>query len=249
MNARRMLPVAAIGAVIAIAATQALTRGDTRGGGPDVLAAASLAAVAAEVDPRAGVRAAGSDRLAFQIEHGISADVFLSADPGISGRLHQAGHIGRPVAIAGNRLVMIVPVENPAGIARAEDLATPGIRLIVGTPSVPVGAYARQALARMGLVAALDNVASEEPDPGGIVAKVALGEVDAGIVYATDAASAGRRVTAIPVPDVAQPAIIYTAAVPVRADDPDRGRAFIARMRSGDGQRVLRAKGFTVPTR
>jgi molybdate transport system substrate-binding protein len=244
-----VLLIVAVVAVAALAVAVALVgRGDGAADGVDVLSAASLAEAAAEIDPRARVQAAGSDQLAFQIENGIRADVFLSADAAIARRLHDAGHLTRPVAVAGNRLVLIVPAGNPAAIAAPSDLARPGTRLVLGTPSVPVGGYARRALADLGLDAAIANVVSEEPDVRGVVAKVALGEADAGIVYSTDAAVAATRVDTIPIPDAAQPAITYAAGVLTASPTPDRGNAFIARMRSPGGRAILAAHGFTVPS-
>jgi molybdate transport system substrate-binding protein len=245
---RRLLLIAAVVAVAVLTIALATTRGGgAPAGGAQVLAAASVADAVADADPRARVQAGGSDQLAFQVENGITADVIVSADAAITRRLHDEGHAGRPVPVAGNRLVVITPAENPAGITGVRDLARPGLRLVVGTPSVPVGAYTRQALMAMGLGDATANVVSEEPDVRGVVAKVALGEADAGIVYATDAAAAGARVATLAIPSTVQPAIVYTAAVLTRSTDPDAGRDLIALMRSADGRRALAARGFTVP--
>lgn len=248
MRPRRSLLIGAVLVVAAIAVAVAMTGPGASADRTEVLAAASLAAVVGDIDPDARVRAAGSDQLAMQVENGIKADLFLSADPAITRRLHDAGHLGPPVAVAGNRLVMIVPAGNPAGVLQANDLERPGVRLVVGTPSVPIGAYTRRALGAMGLRAAAANVVSEEPDVRGVVAKVALGEADAGIVYATEARAAGARVTTIAIPDAAQPSITHTAAIPTRSGNPDGGRALIGLLRSAEGRRALAAHGFTVPT-
>jgi molybdate transport system substrate-binding protein len=248
MRARRRLLIAALPAVAAIAVAVAVTGRGAPADGTEVLAAASLAAVVGDIDPDARVRVAGSDQLAMQVESGIGADVFLSADPAIARRLHEAGHLGPPVAVAGNRLVVIVAAGNPGGVTRAQDLGRPGVRLVVGTPSVPIGAYTRRALNAMGLGdAAAANVVSEEPDVRGVMAKVALGEADAGIVYATEARAAGGRVTTLPIPDTAQPSITHTAATLTRSGDPSRGRDLIELLRSAEGRRALVAHGFTVP--
>lgn len=246
MRARRRLLIAAVPVAAAIVVAVAVTGPGASADGTEVLAAASLAAVVRDIDPGARVRAAGSDQLAMQVENGITADVFLSADPAITRRLHEAGHLGPPVAVAGNRLVVIVAAGNPGGVQRAQDLERPGVRLVVGTPSVPIGAYTRRALDAMGLRAAA-NVVSEEPDVRGVVAKVALGEADAGIVYATEARAAGGRVTTLAIPDAAQPSITHTAAILTRSGDPSRGRDLIELLRSAEGRRVLAAHGFTVP--
>jgi molybdate transport system substrate-binding protein len=248
MRPRRVLLIVAVVAVAVLTIALVTTRGGGgQAGGVDVLAAASVADAVAEADPRARIQAAGSDQLAFQVENGITADVIVSADAAITRRLHNTGHVGPPVAVAGNRLVVITPAENPADITGVRDLARPGVRLVVGTPSVPVGAYTRQALNAMGLGDVTANIVSEEPDVRGVVAKVALGEADAGIVYATDATAAGPRVATLAIPATAQPVITYTAAVLTRSGDPERGRDLIALMLSADGRRALTARGFTVP--
>ena len=86
-----------------------------------------------------------------------------------------------------NRLVLIVPRSNPAGLRSVYDLRRKDVKLVVGEARVPVGTYTRQVLRRLGTLSVLDKVVSEEPDVKGVVAKVALGQADAGFVYATDA--------------------------------------------------------------
>lgn len=243
-----LLALAVAVAVIGVALS-GRGRGDDDRRGPQILAAASLAPAATRIVPTARVRSGGSDQLAFQIEQGIRADVFLSADPAIAARLHAEGLVGPLVTIAGNRLVVAVPAANPARIGAVGDLARPGVRLVVGTDAVPIGAYARRALAHLGLTGALDNVVSEEPDAGGIIAKVALGEADAAIVYATDAAAAGSRVRTLPVPTSAQPPIAYAAATLTASPSPTEARAVIGALRAPAGRRTLTALGFTVPER
>lgn len=208
-----------------------------------VYAAASLAAVVPDLAPGAAVSLAGSDRLAFQIEQGAPADLFLSAGPEHTDRLAALGLVERPVVFARNTLVLIVPSANPARISGAADLTRPGIRLVIGTASVPVGAYARRLLRDGGLGSALANVVSEETDVRGVVTKVALGEADAGIVYRTDVAAAGR-VRSLPLPAGVQPDIAYTAAVTVNARRPAAARAVIRRILGAEGRRLLRRAGF-----
>lgn len=243
---------AGVACAVAVAAAIAFIRPSGQPGEGDalvVLAGASLADAAGAALPDARIRAGGSDHLAVQLESGAAADLIISADPEITARLHAAGLTGPPVAVAGNRLAVIAPASNPARITSPSQLARPGVRLVLGADSVPVGAYARDALAELGLEAALGNVVSAEPDARGVVAKVAFGEADAGIAYVTDAAAAGDRVVTIPLPPAGQPRIVYTAAVVTAAGRPREAAAAVTRLRSAAGQDILRAHGFTAVTR
>ena len=123
-------------------------------------------------------------------EQGAPADVYAAASPKYPDELYAAGLVEKPVVFATNRLVLVVPASNPARIGDAFDLARPGVKLVIGQAGVPVGDYTRKVLANLGLSSALANVVSQETDVKGVVAKVALGEADAGIVYATDALAA-----------------------------------------------------------
>jgi molybdate transport system substrate-binding protein len=139
---------------------------------------------------------AGSQALRTQIEEGAAADVFASANFAELETLIASGHITAEDGqfFAGNRLVVIVPQDNPAEIESLADLARPGVKLVLTAEEVPVGRYARQALdnlnAQLGAdfaVSVLANVVSNEDNVKQVVAKVSLGEADAGIVYSTDA--------------------------------------------------------------
>jgi molybdate transport system substrate-binding protein len=142
---------------------------------------------------------AGSQALRTQIEQGAPADVFVSASPAEMNALvaermvdQAAQHI-----LLTNQLVVILPPGNPAGLSKLEDLAAPGLKLVLAAQDVPVGGYARQALDKMNAEfgndfkqRVLSNVVSNEDNVKQVVAKVELGEADAGIVYASDAAAA-----------------------------------------------------------
>lgn len=216
-------------------------------GAATVLAASSLSEALPAIDPAASFSFGGSDRLAFQIEQGTPADVIASAGPAYTTALHDKGLVLPPRVFATNRLAVIVPAANPAGIRAVADLARPGVTLVIGERAVPVGAYARTAMARLGLGDALANVVSEEQDAAAIVAKVALGEVDAGLAYVTDAASARGRVTAIPVPSRGQPVIEYTVAVVSSTRNRAAADAFVARLVGPRGRAVLARLGFGLP--
>src|SRR5437764_686034 len=126
---------------------------------------------------RASFSFAGSDELAAQIRQGARPDVFASANTALPGALYREGWVERPVPFAANRLVLAVPA---AGHVRSlADAERPGRAIAVGAPSVPIGAYTRTVLARLGARAILANVRSQEPDVAGIVAKLSQGAVDA----------------------------------------------------------------------
>jgi molybdate transport system substrate-binding protein len=153
------------------------------------------------------------------------------------------------VAFARNRLVIAVPAGRD-DIRSVNDLGRPGQRLVIGSPTVPIGDYTRQVLSRLpaGLRSRImSSVRSEEPDVSGIVGKLGTGAVDAGFVYVSDVRSAGGRLNAIPLPDSLEPEVVYEAAVVRGAKHGDQARAFVAGLRGPQGQRALRAAGFMPP--
>jgi molybdate transport system substrate-binding protein len=233
--------------VRALAAVAAVLVLSGCGGGDEaseltVFAAASLSDVAPAIDPGATVVLGGSNDLAAQIRDGADADVLLSAGVAPLEQLREVELVGEPVAFASNRLVLVVPADNPSGTTTLADLNRAGIKLVLGAEGVPAGDYAREALTAAGQAEALAQVVSLEDDVRGVLGKVALGEADAGIVYATDVEAAAGDVRAFPIPDEHQPAIRYYAALvePVSAE----GRAYVEKLRGGEGGRALRAAGF-----
>jgi molybdate transport system substrate-binding protein len=199
--------------------------------------------------PAAEVRTsfAGSDQLAAQIRQGAAADVFASADTRYPAQLHREGLVGRPRIFAANRLVIVAP---PGGdIDSLSDLTASGVKVVIGDSSVPVGAYTRAVLARLpdaARGAILANVRSEEPEVSSVVAKIAQGAADAGIVYVTDAASAGDNVRTIAIPARLQPDVAY-AAVVVGSDQPRLAGRFLQGLIHGEGAVDLRRSGFLPP--
>ena len=187
-----------------------------------MLAAASLTEVLPRIDPEARASFGGSNQLAQQVRQGFPFDVFLSASPQHTRALFAEGLVRRPVTFATNSLVLIVPRANPARIRTAQDLASrPSLRLVVAGPQVPIGLYTREVLKRLRLLKVLRKVVSLEPDVKGIVGKVALGEADAGFVYATDVRPVAAKVRVIRFPAAAQPDVEYEAAI---AAQPSRSR-------------------------
>jgi molybdate transport system substrate-binding protein len=226
-----------------LAAVAAGCGGDDRN--LEVFAASSLRDVLPALDFEATYNFAGSDELAAQIREGADAEVFASAGPRPARELAGLGLLDETHVFATNRLVVVVPADNPAAVETVEDLARPGTKLILADRGVPVGDYARELLTRARLPTALDNVVSLEQDVKGVLGKVALGEADAGIVYSTDARAAGDDVRAIEVPDDLQPNIEYVVGIVDGAGD--AARAFVERLLGDDGRGALEAAGFGVP--
>src|SRR3954447_9364089 len=176
--------VVLLGVAVAAAATAAVAAGLPRhdASPPDrltVYAATSLANVMPALDTRPSYSFGGSNTLRLQIERGAPADVFLAAEPGEAEALYREGRCERPVTFATNQLVMIVPRGDPAGVRSVAGLAKGGLKVSVGNPGVPVGAYARRALARLKLSRALDaNVVSQQANVGQVLSQVAFGAAD-----------------------------------------------------------------------
>ena len=216
-------------------------------------AAASLTSVFAEIGsaferahPGAHVRFsfAGSNALATQIQEGAPVDVFAAAAPRWLDVVAKDPGVVERAVFARNRLVLIEPKDNAAHILRFSDLARAHIKLVLAAPGVPAGDYARAALRRAGLSAAISNVVSNEQDVEGVVQKVVSGDADAGIVYATDVtASVARSVHEIELPPLAQVIAVYEIGVVRGTRDPGLGRAFIAYV-LGPGQVALARAGF-----
>jgi molybdate transport system substrate-binding protein len=216
-------------------------------GALSVYAAASLTEVFPAIDAAPRYNFAGSDELATQIREGAPADVYASASSKYPQELFAEGLVEEPVTFASNRLVLIVPTDNPAAIEELADVTEPGTKLVVAAEGVPVGDYTRQVLDDLGLTAALDNVVSNEDDVKGVVGKVTLGEADAGFVYATDAAVAGDDVTVIELPEGSQPPIEYQIAVVAGRESKESAQAFVDLVLGDDGRERLEAAGFVLP--
>ncbi len=215
-----------------------------------VFAASSLSKVVPTVAPDNRTSFAGSDTLAFQIEQGAPADVFLSAAPLYAERLHGKGLCDTPVVFALNTLTFVTPTSNPAGITRVQQLDRPGgYRLAVGGRNVPLGIYTRTLLGKLGLGRALQkNTVAQYQKATDVVSTVALGSAAAGFIYTTDWYANSTRLRAIPVPAAAQPLIRYVACVVRRAGaDTTGAKAVIARLLSLSGRQALTNAHFGLP--
>lgn len=223
-----------------------------------VFAASSLSAAFAELAVEFGKRrpgevielhCAGTPQLVLQVREGAPVDVLASADAANMARVTSARSTrGTPVVFARNHLVIATRTGNPTGVRGLADLARADLRVLLCGAEVPAGRYARQALAKAGVDV---RSVSDEPSVRSVVAKIALGEADAGIVYATDALAAAERVDAVAIAAEHDVVAEYPIA---QLDDPDAGdarrataAAFVAFVLSTDGQSILRRHGFASP--
>jgi molybdate transport system substrate-binding protein len=198
---------------------------------------------------------AGSQQLAQQIGQGAPVDVFASANPAQMNVVVEAGDVvtGTQQVFVRNRLVVIYPSDNPAGLERLQDLATPGVRLVLAAAEVPAGEYslafldeasADPAFGESFRAGALGNVVSYEESVRAVLSKVALGEADAGIVYTSDVSADASEVGQIPIPDELNTIATYPIAPIMGSEQPEAAQRFIQYVLSAEGQAILARYGF-----
>ena len=209
-----------------------------------IYAAASLTDVFRALDPAQKYSFAGSNALETQIRNGAPADIFASAAPLNTQRLFRQGLVDKPVTFTSNRLALIVPKSNPAGITSVYDLKRKPVKLVVAGAAVPVGSYTRTVLRKMGLSSVLSKVVSQETDVRAVTSKVALGQADAGFVYITDAKAVADRVNVIRIPAWAQPRVRYEIAVVSKSSTKTAAQAWIKMLLGPRGQNALKEYGF-----
>jgi molybdate transport system substrate-binding protein len=215
-----------------------------------VFAAASLTAAFTELGRRytaaQGTKVtfnfAGSQALATQIGQGAPADVFASADLDNMAKVKDL--VGTPQSFASNRLAIVVEQGNPRGIRTLDDLAGGDVKVVLAAGEVPAGRYAKQVLDRAGVKV---TPVSQEDNVKAVVAKVSLGEADAGIVYVTDVAAGGARVEGVDIPREQNVVATYPIATVKAGKAQDAAQAFMDLVLSGQGQQVLHRYGFLPP--
>ena len=201
---------------------------------------------------------AGSQQLVAQLAQGAAADVLATADQQWMRAAEDRGLLaGPPATFAHNRLVVIVPASNPGRISRLEDLARPGLKLVLAGASVPAGRYSREVLGRLGAAPgfpddfarrALANLASEEENVKSVVAKVQLGEADAGMVYRSDVnAAVARQVKVFELPAAAQIVADYPIASVLGSVHVEAAQAFLDLLATPEGRAVLERHRMTPP--
>jgi molybdate transport system substrate-binding protein len=230
-----------------------------------VMAAASLTEAFQEIaqqfemqNPgvRVSVNFASSQQLAQQLAEGSPADVFASANQKQMRAAVDSGRVdgGAIQAFAQNRLALIYPVGNPAGLDRLEDLARPGVKLVMASKEVPVGQYSLEFLEKAGQApalgpafpqAVLKNVVSYEGNVKAVLNKVVLGEADAGIVYNSDVSGeAANKVRQVTIPDELNVIANYPIAAIKDSQHAAQAQAFVELVLSPAGQEILAKYGF-----
>jgi molybdate transport system substrate-binding protein len=163
-----------------------------------------------------------------------------------------------PLEVARTRLVIITPAADPGRVREPRDLARPGVRLALTAEQVPIGRYTRRALAKMSRPEALGagfaervtrNVVSYEANVRGLVAKVVLGELDAAIVYASDAVAVGAKLRAVEIPARYNEIAVYPAAVVAGRPNTAEARRFLGFLRAPAARRIFARYGFQAPGR
>lgn len=200
------------------------------------------------------VATGASSALRIQVEQGAPADLLLSADTANAVALARDGFaVGSVVPFAGNLLTVVVPLANPAGITTPADLARPGVRIVAAGDQVPISTYAVRVVANLAGLRGYPadfasryaaNVVSHEDDVGAVLAKVALGEGDAAIVYATDARGSSK-VRSIQIPPAANVPATYAGVVVRATRHSAEAGAFLAWLAGPAGQAIMARFGFT----
>lgn len=194
---------------------------------------------------RVDINFAGSSDLVAQIVQGAPADVFASADVANMDKLTAEDLAAQePAEFATNVLQIAVPPGNPADISSLQDLAEPGLALVVCAPEVPCGTAALAVAEAAGVTLA---PVSEEQTVTDVRTKVASGEADAGLVYVTDVIAAGDDVQGIEFPEAAGVVNVYPIAPVAGSENADLAAAFVELVLSAPGQEVLADAGFGAP--
>lgn len=237
-----MMRAGMVNAAIAIACVAVVTAcGGSSGrggsGSVTVFAAASLTDAFGDIGTADTTFSfAGSQELVQQILNGAPADVIATADTTTMAQVSDQLE-SPPRTFARNTLVIVTAPHNPEHLTTLADLARPGVQVVLAHPSVPAGKYAAQALSDAHVTV---RAKSLELDVRSVLTKVEVGEADAGIVYATDAESAGAKVSSTPIAD--SPMATYQ----IGALD-EKGESFVDDVLSPSGQAVLHRYGFRSP--
>lgn len=179
------------------------------------------------------------------LREGEPGDVLITTGAASMTQARQAGLLaGPPVVFARNRLEIVVAKGNPRHIASLADLARPGVTVVLSSSMMPVGTYSSMALSKAHVTVRPASMEMGSPD---IVNKVASGDADAGIVFVTDVASGGSKVTGVPVPAADQVTAPYEAAVLKSASSAAAAKAYESFLTSAAVQSMLRQQGFMAP--
>ena len=191
---------------------------------------------------------AGSDELAAQIRRGAPVDVFAAANTELPDALYEEGLVEAPRVFATSSLVIAVPADSE--IDSIDDLAAPGVDLLIGTEAVPFGSYTREVLDRLPAAqgeAILANVRSEESDVKAAIGKLIQGAADAAFAYSSDVSVAADRLREIRLQPGLRPEVAYSVAVVEDSGDLDAARSFAEGLSDSEGREVLGRAGFGPP--
>ncbi|MDW5561821.1 MAG: molybdate ABC transporter substrate-binding protein [Methanomassiliicoccus sp.] len=197
----------------------------------------------------------GSANLKTQLVNGATADVFASADNKNMNLTQIAGLMDNSTVktFVKNKVTVIIPSGNPAGITSLTDLTKSGLKIVIGDTTVPIGNYTRTILKNLDNSSSeftdyeakvMANVVSQESNVNNVVTKVALGEADAGFVYTTDAAGAGSNVSLISIPDEYNVIAVYPIGALLSTTHSAEAISFIEYVLSTEGQAILSKYGF-----
>ncbi|MGE3075827.1 MAG: molybdate ABC transporter substrate-binding protein [Dehalococcoidia bacterium] len=198
---------------------------------------------------------AASSALAVQINEGAPADVYASADTNQMKNVADKGNVEESAIFVKNTPVVVVPKGNST-VAKFDDLANPGVRLVLAAAEVPVGNYAREILQKASGTGGISsdfgdkvlaNLKSNEANVRAVLTKVQLGEADAGIVYKTDVGAAANDVTIVAIPERYNVVATYPIAVVKATENRDAAATFVAFIKSDAGQAILAKYGFVKP--
>lgn len=259
---------ATVASVVLLTATASCVSVDTKGDKPQgektttappqdvlltVFAAASLKGAFTDLgklfeDEHEGVSVqfsfAGSSDLVAQLQQGAPADVFASADTATMDKAVDDGLVEAPVEFASNILQIATPPGNPAEIASLDDLAKPGVKVVLCAPAVPCGSAAQAVEKAAGIDI---KPVSEESSVTDVLNKVVTGEADAGLVYVTDVLAAGDKVVGVPFDESADAVNNYPIAALRDSKHADLATQFVDLVTSGQGEDILTGAGFEQP--
>jgi molybdate transport system substrate-binding protein len=185
-----------------------------------------------------------SSGLATQITSGAPADVFASAAPANMQQVVSASDASNPQTFAKNKMEVAVPPNNPAKVTSVSDLAKKSVKVALCQPQVPCGVVAAQVFKNAGITV---KPVTLQTDVKSVLTQVELGNVDAGMVYVTDAMAAGTKVKGITIPANENASTLYPIATINSNKHKSEAQAFVAYVLSPAGQQVLAAAGFEKP--
>ena len=185
-----------------------------------------------------------SSGLATQVTSGAPADVFASAAPANMDQVVSAGDASNPQTFAKNKMEVAVPPNNPAKVTSVNDLAKKSVKVALCQPQVPCGVVAAEAFKNVGITV---KPVTLQTDVKSVLTQVELGNVDAGMVYVTDAMAAGTKVKGVTIPASENASTLYPIATISSSKHKSEAQAFVAYVLSPAGQKVLAAAGFEKP--